>query len=317
MARPVRTNRQRQEAAASGRGRMRRLLGRRRRAGTAVLLIASAIVLMAVISTLVVGRDSGRVSFDRGPGHVHALAVNPRNGALFVASHTGLYRVGRGETVARRVSDRHQDTMGFTVVGPDRFLASGHPDLRDNLPPRLGLIESRNEGKSWKPVSLLGKADFHILRGRGEQIVGYDAASGDVLTSNDRGRHWRRHRFEGPLVDLVIAPAPLRTLLATAPAQLLLSRDGGRSWGSVSETTGLLAWPRPRRLYLLASDGRLWLSPDLGRRWRALGSISGRPTALAAYGDGRIYAALHSGIIKRSTDGGRSWRLLAGSAARR
>jgi photosystem II stability/assembly factor-like uncharacterized protein len=113
------------------------------------------------------------------------------------------------------------------------------------------------------------------------------------------------------LVDLVIAPARLRTLMATAPAQLLLSRDGGRSWGSVSETTGLLAWPKPRRLYLLASDGRLWLSPDVGRRWRALGEIGGRPAAFAAYGDGRIYAALHSGGIKESNDGGRSWQLLA------
>jgi photosystem II stability/assembly factor-like uncharacterized protein len=201
--------------------------------------------------------------------------------------------------------------MGFTVIGPDRFLGSGHPDLRDDLPPRLGLIESRDGGKDWTPVSLLGEADFHVLRARGKQIVGYDASSGHVLTSRDGGKHWRRHRFEGPLVDLVNAPGPSRTLLATAPAQLLLSRDGGRSWGSVSETTGLLAWPKPRRLYLLASDGRLWLSPDVGKRWRALGEIGGRPAAFAAYGDGRIYAALHSGAIKQSTDGGRSWRLLA------
>jgi photosystem II stability/assembly factor-like uncharacterized protein len=201
--------------------------------------------------------------------------------------------------------------MGFTVVGADRFLGSGHPDLRGGLPSRLGLIQSRDGGRSWTTVSLLGNADFHVLRARGEQVVGYDASSGYILTSRDGGKHWHRHRFEGPLVDLVIAPAPFRTLMATAPAQLLLSRDGGRSWGSVSETTGLLAWPKPRRLYLLASDGRLWLSPDIGRRWRALGEVGGRPAAFAAYGDGRIYAALHSGIIKESNDGGRSWQLLA------
>jgi photosystem II stability/assembly factor-like uncharacterized protein len=152
---------------------------------------------------------------------------------------------------------------------PTAFSARATPDLRDNLPPRLGLIQSRNEGKTWTPVSLLGEADFHILRARRAQIVGYDGTSGQILTSRDGGRHWRRHRFVGPLVDLMIAPAPLRTLLATTPAQLLLSRDGGRSWGSLSETTGLLAWPEPRRLYLLASDGRLWLSPDVGKRWRA------------------------------------------------
>jgi hypothetical protein len=288
------------------------LVQRRRRAGAAVLILtAAAVVLAAFVMMFVASRDRAQVSTDRGPGHVHALGVNPRDGALLFASHTGLYRVGRGESSARRVSDRSQDTMGFAVVGADRFLGSGHPDLRDNLPSRLGLIESRDGGKSWTPVSLLGDADFHVLRARGARIVGYDAASGQVFTSRDGGKHWRRHRFEGPLLDLVIAPAPLQTLLATSPAQLLLSRDGGRSWGSLSETTGLLAWPKPERLYLLASDGRLWLSPDVGRRWRALGQIGGRPAALAAYGDGRIYAALHSGIIKESTDGGRSWRPLA------
>jgi photosystem II stability/assembly factor-like uncharacterized protein len=290
---------------------MSALVGAAGGATAVLILVAAGAVLAALIVTLVVGRDRAQVSAEPQPGHVHALGVNPRDDALFVASHTGLFRVGRGETSARRVGDRYQDTMGFTVVGADRFLGSGHPDLRDNLPPRLGLIQSRNGGKDWTPVSLLGEADFHVLRARGERIVGYDARSGDVLSSRDGGMRWRRHRFEGPLVDLVIAPAPLRTLLASAPAQLLLSRDGGRSWGSVSETTGLLAWPKPRQLYLLASDGRLWLSPDVGRRWRALGEIGGRPAALAAYGDGRIYAALHSGSIKQSTDGGRSWRLLA------
>jgi hypothetical protein len=304
------TNLQKQEAA-TGRGRMSVLVGDAGGATAGLIVVAAGAVLVALIVTFVVGRDKAQVSAEPQPVHVHALGVNPGDDALYVASHTGLYRVGRGETVARRVSDRNQDTMGFTVVGADRFLGSGHPDLRDNLPPRLGLIESRDGGKDWMPVSLLGKADFHVLRARGEQIVGYDATSGDVLTSRDGGKDWRRHRFEGPLVDLAIAPAPLRTLLATASAQLLLSRDGGRSWGSLSETTGLLAWPKPRRLYLLASDGRLWLSPDVGRRWRLLGEIGGRPAALAAYGDGRVYAALHNGLIKRSIDGGRSWRLLA------
>jgi hypothetical protein len=301
IARSMRRNRQRQEPAATSCVSNRGPAGRPRRARVAALiLIAAGAVLIALVTTFVVGRDRGEVSVDPGPRHVHALGVNPRDDVLFVASHTGLYRVGRSETSARRVSDRHQDTMGFTVVGPDRFLGSGHPDSRDNLPTRLGLIQSRDDGKTWTPVSLLGEADFHILRARGQQIVGYDATSGQILTSGDGGKHWRRHRFEGPLVDLVMAPA-----------QLLLSHDGGRSWGSLSETTGLLAWPKPRWLYLLASDGRLWLSPDVGRRWRALGEIGGRPAAFAAYADGRVYAALHNGLIKRSTDGGRSWWLLA------
>src|SRR5687768_15629237 len=64
---------------------------------------------------------------DPGPIHVHGLGINPKDGALFVATHTGLFRAGAGESRASRVADRFQDTMGFTVVGPDRFLGSGHP----------------------------------------------------------------------------------------------------------------------------------------------------------------------------------------------
>jgi hypothetical protein len=290
---------------------------RTRAKSTTLLLTAGALGLAAVAVAVVmvsrdwqVGRDQGAIH-DPGPIHIHALGINPRDDALFVASHTGLYRIGRGENVARRVSDRRQDTMGFTVVAADRFLGSGHPDLRDELPPRLGLIQSRDGGKKWTPMSLLGKADFHVLRTRGPQVVAYDASSGRVFVSRDRGKHWRAHRFGGPLVDLVIAPNQPRMLLATSPAQLLLSRDGGRSWGSIVETSGLLAWPKPRQLYLLAPDGQLWLSPDRGRRWRRLGEVGGRPAAFVAYADGHMYAAIHEGIIKRSTDGGRSWRLLA------
>lgn len=65
---------------------------------------------------------------DPGPIHVHGLGIDPADGSLFVATHTGLFRTPAGEQRAIRVADRYQDTMGFTVVGPNRFLGSGHPD---------------------------------------------------------------------------------------------------------------------------------------------------------------------------------------------
>ena len=54
--------------------------------------------------------------------HVHGLSRKPADGALLVATHTGLFRVAPGTASAHRVADDHQDTMGFTVVGPDHFL---------------------------------------------------------------------------------------------------------------------------------------------------------------------------------------------------
>ena len=52
-----------------------------------------------------------------------------------------------------QTSRRSLDTMGLIVVGRRRFLGSGHPDLRDDLPPFLGLIDSRDAGRSWRAVS--------------------------------------------------------------------------------------------------------------------------------------------------------------------
>ncbi|WP_348245882.1 WD40/YVTN/BNR-like repeat-containing protein, partial [Salmonella enterica] len=83
-----------------------------------------------------------------------------------------------------------QDTMGFAVVGPDRFIGSGHPELRDDLPPLLGLISSSDAGRTWEPVSLLGEADFHALDADGARVVGYDASGGRLMRSDDGGRTW-------------------------------------------------------------------------------------------------------------------------------
>ena len=124
--------------------------------------------------------DAGRVVSDPGVAHIHGVGVNPADDSVVVATHTGLFRAGPGEQRARRVGDRRQDTMGFTVVGPDRFLGSGHPDARDDLPPLLGLIRSDDAGRSWQPVSLLGEADFHVLRTSGRRVYGVNATDGEA-----------------------------------------------------------------------------------------------------------------------------------------
>jgi hypothetical protein len=58
---------------------------------------------------------------DPGPIHVHGLGINPKDGAVFIATHTGLFRAPEGGRKARRVANRFQDTMSFMVVGPDRL----------------------------------------------------------------------------------------------------------------------------------------------------------------------------------------------------
>ena len=67
---------------------------------------------------------------DPGQVHIHGLGLNPADGSLFIATHTGLFRTPSDTDRSARVGDRYQDTMGFAVVGPDHFLGSGHSPRR-------------------------------------------------------------------------------------------------------------------------------------------------------------------------------------------
>ena len=242
--------------------------------------------------------------------HIHGLGINPANGALMIATHAGLYRVAAKSNVATRLSDRRQDTMGFAVAGPDDYFGSGHPDLRDDLPPLLGLIRSSDGGRTWKPVSLLGKADFHVLRLAGDRIYGFDASNDRLMVSDDDGTSWRQR---GPaqfrLRDLAVDPANSDRLVVTTEDGTLGSDDGGKSWARRSTGTGLLAWAESDRLYLVANDGSIWTSPDGGREWRQTGSVKDEPAVVQAIGPLELYVAFHDGAIHLTRDGGRTWSL--------
>ena len=255
---------------------------------------------------------SGIPFTDPGPIHVHGLGINAADGSLFIATHTGLFRVAKDSRQAVRVADRYQDTMGFSIVGPNRFLGSGHPDLREKtLPPHLGLIESTDAGKTWKSISLLGDADFHVLRSIGSRVYGYDSSNDRLLASADEGRTWEELVRPAPIVDLAPDPSEPRRLVATAIGKLdqglYTSPDGGASWKRVNDAVGLLAWPAAKRLYLVDGQGNVLASSDGGRTLTRRGEVGGEPAAFLAAGKDELYVALHDGTIKHSTDGGATW----------
>ena len=252
---------------------------------------------------------------DQDPGavHVHGLGVNPADGALFVATHTGLFRAARDERHVRRVGGRYQDTMGLTIVGPDRFLGSGHPDLREKLPPFLGLIESRDAGQSWRAVSLLGKVDFHVLEARGTRIYGYgsdyESRTARFLTSADGGRRWVRRKTPEPLISLAIAPSTSRRIIASGERRVFRSDDAGRSWRVLdAPDSGLVAW-NTDGVFVVGNDGRVWRAKHDGRSWQEAGSVGEQPAAFDTGAPRELLVALHDGTIKRSTDAGNSWTI--------
>lgn len=270
-----------------------------------------ALVVTALLAAAVAAgcgeEESADPAADAGPVHVHGLGVNPADGSLFVATHTGLFRMAEGSEDAERVGDGYQDTMGFTVVGADRFLGSGHPDLRTDLPPLLGLIQSSDAGGSWQPVSLLGKADFHALRADGSRVLGYDASGDRLMSSSDAGRTWTSTRPPAPLADVVVHPDDPRRLVAASEVGLISSRDGGRTWTAPQGVAVTLAWPGSDSLYALAPYGAVSRSRDGGASWTEVGTVPGEPAALTALDEDSLIVALHDGGFAHSADGGRSW----------
>jgi hypothetical protein len=249
---------------------------------------------------------------DPGLVHVHGLGINPRDGGLYAATHTGLFTVRDG--AASRVSDRYQDTMGFTVAGADHFLGSGHPDVRDtqlydpDRRPLLGLVESRDAGRSWRPLSLLGEADFHALQVGHGRVYGYDATGRRFMVTSDR-RHWQV-RSKLALVSFAVSPTDAELVVAATERGLARSRDGGRRWQPIRGPAALLLdWKRPEALWAMTDDGQAWQSRDAGLSWSKHGTLNGRPEAFLVH-DQTLYVAVAQLGIVTSADHGRTWRVL-------
>jgi photosystem II stability/assembly factor-like uncharacterized protein len=289
----------------------------RQRAGRLVRIIAAAVAgVAALVGGLMLaerfndsdGADQvigAATAEDPGVIHVHALGVNPADGLLYAATHTGLYRVGEDGTLSR-IADRYQDTMAFTVTGPDQFVASGHPDLREGLPSRLGLIRSTDGDETWQSVSLQGEADFHAIAITTDLMYGADSTSGSVLASPNSGVTWEQ-RGAAPLAALAVDPAdPDHLVGADYEGALLESTDGARTWHTLDapRITALL-WDE-NGLTALGSDGAVLRADTPADPWETIGRLAS--PGLAVTGDaGRLYAATDTGALVRSTDGGRTW----------
>ncbi|MDP8908302.1 MAG: exo-alpha-sialidase [Chloroflexota bacterium] len=263
----------------------------------------------AATTVLAACGGEGTASVEEGSAleHIHGLGVDPADGQLLIATHNGLFAAPEGDTTPSQVGETTQDIMGFSVVESNRFIGSGHPALDQNLPPHLGLIESRDGGKTWENVSLLGDADFHVLESAGNQVYGFDGLQGRLMVSRNGGRDWQQRTPPAGVFALAIDPNTASRIVASTEQGLFASNDEGGKWRPLSQDlAGLLAWPTQDRLYLVDGQGQVQVSSDGGATWQTRGSIGGQPAAFIAHEDD-LYAALGDGTVKRSTDGGATW----------
>jgi hypothetical protein len=310
-----RSKKERARAERIAREREVERAGRRRRLLLGGGIGGGLVAVVAVVAVVVLGGgDDGATSTTGADGapaveaivDVHGLGVNPADGALYIATHTGLFRSPSGEATAVRVDAPEQDLMGFSVAGPDRFVASGHPGPQQQAPPSLGLLESRDRGQSWKTLSLSGEADFHVLRASGSAVYAYDGA---LRASRDGGRSWQQLQAPEQLIDIAIDPSDPDRILASTAAGVRSSTDGGRSWRATSlQAPVLLAWARTGEPFAIEGSGTVHAGSANAIRWKSAGRWEGQPAAFAADADGALYIAQGDGSVDMSADGGRTWR---------
>lgn len=266
-------------------------------------LLAGAVALAATLAlTGCSAPTASQDSDDQFVGHVHGLGVDPADQTLYVASHGGVFRLQDGRL--QLVAGRAQDTMGFTVVGPNHFLGSGHPDPTDlEQPNHLGLIESRDAATTWAPRSLAGEADFHALKQAGDTLYGYDSRSGALLSTTDK-KTWTPV-LTAEVADLTAHPTQPGPVIALTRQGLV--RADGKNQTALPAPTGLVQveWPTPDLLVGVTTDGKLYRSSDAGRSWDERAQAPGQVQAFDA-GPGPWHLATDEGLFS-STDHGITW----------
>jgi hypothetical protein len=157
-----------------------------------------------------------------------------------------------------------------------------------------GLFIARREGDAWQVVrqGLVGQRVTSVIACEGAVLAG---TRDGVYRSDDDGRTWRdasaglttryvrwlAHHSDGDGAELA----------GTEPANIFLSRDGGKTWRECPEVARL-------------RDAHGWYLP--------YSSGAGCVRGFASHG-ARAYAAVEVGGVLRSDDDGGTWRLAEGS----
>lgn len=274
---------------------------------TALLGVAA----LAVATVVLAGCSLSAPSASTGAGapgaaglpyeHVHGLGVDPADGAVYVATHDGLFRAGADGL--QRADTTGRDLMGFTITGPGTFISSGHPGPGEPVANPLGLVESTDAGTNWTTLALAGQVDFHALEVSAGTVFGYDATNQLVRASEDGGRSWQTRAALAAL-DIAADPTNPAALLATVEGGVAASSDGGRSFTApTGPQLAYLSWAGDGTVYGLGLDATVFLSGDGGDSWAPAGIVpGGRPQALTAT-DGTLLAATAAGVYRSDDDG--------------
>ena len=291
---------------------------------------AARLTLLAALAASLGAAGAGSAQEPAADHHIHGLAVPPGDPeSLLVATHTGLVRL-RGSAPPEWIGTP-MDLMGFTAHPrePGLVFASGHPDLetyRKQKVGMLGVLVSRDGGRTWRSVALAGRADFHALAYTprdGGQLYGWTVGDPPGLVRVTVAT-WATESLAAPgladVLSLSASPDGDGPLWAGTKGGLLVSRDAGRTWlrapGLVGErpvpaVKHHVGDPRVAFASVVEAVPALLRTRDGGATWErtAFAADPADPIVALAVGPGEVVVmATAKSDVARSDDGGRTWR---------
>ncbi|MBU1307799.1 MAG: exo-alpha-sialidase [Alphaproteobacteria bacterium] len=246
--------------------------------------------------------------------HIHGIAFtqSPADG-LILATHHGVYSVDLAG--ASTLISQPDDFMGFTGLGGNRFIASGHPATGGNL----GVLLSDNGGADWNRLAdgANGPVDFHAMTVSGVDGQTIYGLYGGLQLSRYGGTSWTQI---GPgvdgTIDIAATPDKAGSLYAGTRSGLMFSTDFGLTWTlqgpegipvtAVETTTSgsVYSFFAGAGLYIRSADG-MWseLANDFGDR--VVLHIAVNETSPE-----QMAVVLDDSAVLFSADGGVTWQAL-------
>ena len=229
--------------------------------------------------------------------HIHHVKVV--GSKVLVLTHEGLYELV-GKNDMKLVGKEKIDVMGFASLG-NVLIASGHPAVGSKMPNPIGVMKSLDGGLTWKPISLVGKVDFHFLEGAGSDLYGADSQTGKLMYSADSGKTWR-DIGENTFTDIAVSPKMSGMAIAIKDSELLLTEQAFKSTTKIKSTLKFtqIEWLKSG-LYGL-SGSSLYKSTNSGKTWKKLSTFKGVPGILSA-SDQMMLVTVGSDIYTSNNEG--------------
>ena len=247
-------------------------------------VIATGIAFLLTQASL-----SSAATFD-SVSHIHGIKAF--NNTILMGTHEGLFEFVAQNNMQLIGKDPF-DIMGIDASGETLF-ASGHPSAISKLPNPLGLLRSSDGGKTWKPVSLLGKVDFHFLEVSGSQIYGGNATDGSLMYSKNLGKSWKRIG-EMKFTDIAILPGAQGVALALEKGKLFKTTDSFINSTAVPFKSQISAVESLGKDIYIASKNQIFRSTDQAKSWKIFKSHKSEVSDISV--SSKILAAIVAGEV--------------------